>query len=150
MIEGFIQLSVKLLKHFSVLRSLSSANRLLVTDLNGDHKLLHGHLMHGPEVHGHVVPAVGPLINAEVLTKEESHLGYHDWILQVSLHPLQTLDTLLTGIPPSLTDPHSLANMDGSINKVVVHNSTQHVRVVHGQMLLTIRSIIQSGAVVVL
>merc|ERR550519_357445 len=110
----------------SRMRSLSSTNRLVVANLTRNHELLHGHLMHGPEVHGHGVLAVIPLILAEVLTKENSHFGNHDWILQVSLHPKQTLNALLTGVLPSLTDACSLTHMDSSVNKVVVHNSTQH------------------------
>merc|ERR550539_2378131 len=71
--------------------SLSSANRLVVANLTRNHELLHGHLMHGPEVHSHSVLAIIPLLQAEVLTKENSHFGNHDWILQVSFHPKQTL-----------------------------------------------------------
>merc|ERR550519_3059775 len=132
----------------SWMRSLSSTNRLVVTYLTRNHELLHGHLMHGPEVHSHGVLAVVPLILAEVLTKVNSHFGYHDWILQVSLHPKQTLNALLAGVLPSLTDTCSLAYMESSVNKVVVHNSTQHVRIVHSYMFLTVRGIIQCRAVV--
>ena len=84
----------------SWMRSLSSTNRLVVANLTRNHEperivfihiflnispiLLHGHLMHRPEVHSHGVLAVVPLILAEVLTKENSHFGNHDWILQVT------------------------------------------------------------------
>merc|ERR1712202_39014 len=96
----------------SWMRSFSSTNRLVVANLSRNHKFFHGHLMHRPEVHCHGVLAVFPLINAEILTKENSHFSNHDWILQVSLHPKQTLNALLAGVPSSLADTHSLAHVD--------------------------------------
>ena len=77
---------------------------------------------------------------AEVLLEVDNILCDHDGILDVGLNPLQALDALLAGVPgqnwskqlqlkslspsapKSVTDTHSLTDVDCSIHKVVVDN----------------------------
>ena len=76
----------------------SSADWFLVADLGGDEELLHGHGVHSGEVHGNVLVAVAHVIGAEVLLEVDHELGCHDGVLQVALHPLQALYTLVTSV----------------------------------------------------
>merc|ERR1719337_766075 len=106
----------------------SSADLLLVADLSGDEELLHGHVVHGGEVLDSVLLATFPAVLAEVLLEVDNILCDHDGILDVGLNPLQALDALLAGVPSapkSVTDTHSLTDVDCSIHKVVVDNGIQ-------------------------
>ena len=79
---------------------LSGVYSYLVANLSGDEELLHCHGVHGWEVVGNSLMAFGAhFIGAEVLLEVDSKLGCHDWVLQVSLHPLKTLDALFTSVP---------------------------------------------------
>ena len=84
--------------------------------------------------------AVVKVTLAEVLLEVDNILCDHDGILDVGLNPLQALDALLAGVPgqncsrelelnsispstpKSVTDTHSLTDVDCSIHKVVVDN----------------------------
>ena len=91
------------------------------------------------------------LTQAEVLLEIDDILSNHDRIFNVGLNPFQALDALVTSVPGmrsisiekekltrrrelreileshsllgSVTGAPSLANMDGSIHKVVLNNS---------------------------
>merc|ERR1739845_104492 len=107
----------------------SSADRLVIADLLWDHELLHGHPVHGWEVLSHNIRAVGVVRGAEVLHQVQGVLSNLDGVLHVLFNPLQSLDTLLTCelfLLPGITDTHSLADMDSTINKVV-HYFSSHI-----------------------
>merc|ERR1712203_72681 len=81
-----------------------------------------------------------PAVLAEVLLEVDNILCDHDGILDVGLNPLQALDALLAGVPStpkSVTDTHSLTDVDCSVHKVVVDNGIQHSNSVSGELLDT-------------
>jgi len=130
----------------------SSAHWLLHADLCGDEELLHGHGVHAGEVLLHQLLAVVPVAQAEVLLQVDPELCDHDWVFQVSLHPLQALDALVASVLSGVAGASSLANMKGSINKPVLNNGEEHADVVLGEGVLAevlSCSGVQCGAVVV-
>merc|ERR1712216_362758 len=75
---------------------------------------------------------------AVVLLKIDDVLCNHDRVLNVRLDPLKALDALVASVLlDSVTGTSSLANMDGSVHKVVLNNSKRHANVVSGQGVLT-------------
>ena len=87
-----------------------------------DEELLHGHHVHGGKVLDHyplalllVVVVVAceqrsslvfeqnPLTEAKVLLEVDDVLGDHDRVLDVRLHPLQTLDALVASVPATVS-----------------------------------------------
>merc|ERR1719361_1043557 len=116
----------------------SSADRLLVADLSGDEELLHGHGVHPSEVLLHQSLAILPFTatQTEVLLEVDPELGDHDWVLQVSLNPLKTLDALFTSVLSSGAGSSGLANVESSVDKVVFHDCKQQANVVLGKGIL--------------
>merc|ERR1719193_649464 len=89
------------------------------------------------------------VIGAEVLLQVHHELGSHDGILQVTLNPLQTLDTFITSIFSSITNSHGLANMNSSVHEEVVDHAVEHPNVPPGDVVVASVAIIrESGAVV--
>merc|ERR1719430_1262323 len=74
--------------------------------------------------------------SAEVLLQVHHELGSHDGVLQVTLNPLQTLDTFLTSIFSSITNSHGLANMNGSVHEEVVDHAVEHPNVPPGDVVV--------------
>ena len=86
------------------------------------------------------IKAIVKVTLAEVLLEVDNILCDHDGILDVGLNPLQALDALLAGVPgqncskqlqlnslspsapKSVTDTHSLTDVDCSVHKVVMDN----------------------------
>ena len=60
---------------------LTSTDWFLITNLSWDEELLHGHVMHGGEVHGNILMAVVHVTGTEVLLEVDHILSHHDWIL---------------------------------------------------------------------
>ena len=77
----------------------STSDKSIVTDICGNHELLHDHDMHGAEVLGHGGDTVRHVVLAPGLLQEEGGLGLEDGVLQVGLNPLHALDTLVTCEP---------------------------------------------------
>merc|ERR1719239_116321 len=123
----------------------ASAHWLLHADLGGDEELLHGHRVHPGEVLLHQLLAVVPVAQAEVLLKVDPELRDHDGVLQVSLNPVKTLDALVTSVLSGGAGPGGLANMESSIDKVVLHNCEEHPDVVLGEGVLA--EVLSSGGV---
>merc|ERR1719228_933367 len=79
--------------------------------------------------------------NAKVQLQVKSVFCHPEWVLHVTLYPFQSLHTLLTGVRSWLLSDElssilsnwanspSLTNMDCTIDKVVVDNHFQHVRI---------------------
>ena len=78
---------------------VGSTDGLAHADLGGDEELLHGHHVHPGEVLLHELLAVVPVAQAEVLLEVDPEFCDHDRVFQVSLHPLKTLDALVTSVP---------------------------------------------------
>merc|ERR1719209_1801583 len=94
--------------------------------------------------------AVVPVAEAVVLLEIDGELSNHDRVLNVSLNPIQALDALVASVLLScLTDSSCLANVEGSIDKVVLHNGIQHADVVSGEGLSAEVLVVAEGWTVV-
>merc|ERR550534_471445 len=89
------------------------------------------------------------VIGAEVLLQVHHELGSHDGILQISLNPLQTLDTLITSIFSSITYSHGLANMNSPVHEEVVDHAVEHPNVPPGDVVVASVAIIRESGTVV-
>merc|ERR1739838_178918 len=114
---------------------------LLVANLSGDHEFFHDHFMHWAEMCSDILLTMFPFINAEVMTKIDSHLSDHNGIFQIGFNPFEALNTFITSISPSITNSHSLTHMISTIDKIMLNNRTQHIRVVFGEVILALLNI---------
>merc|ERR1719234_1236811 len=141
-VEEVFSISKRILKLRGLSWWVSSTDGLTHTDLSRDEELLHGHHVHvGKVLHHEPLALVLVMVtsaHAEVLLKIDDVLSDHDWILNIGLDPLKALDALVTCVLlESVTGTSSLANMDGSIHKVVLNNGKEHSNEVSGQGILT-------------
>merc|ERR1719234_2296382 len=153
-VEEVFSISKRILKLRGLSWWVSSTDGLTHKDLSRDEELLHGHHVHVDKMLNHkplaLVLVVVTSAQAEVLLKIDDVLSNHDGILNVSLDPLKALDALVTSVLlESVTSTSSLANMDGSVHKVVLNNSKEHANVVSGQGVLTPTLVFPKGWAVV-
>merc|ERR1712172_242458 len=153
-VEDVLLISKRILKLRRLSWRVSSTDRFAHADLGGDEELLHGHHVHvGKVLHHKPLALVNVMVtsaHAEVLLKIDDVLSNHDRVFNVSLDPLKALDALVASVLlESVTSTSSLANMDGSVHKVVLNNSKQHANVVSGQGVLTPTLVFPKGWAVV-
>merc|ERR1712172_405712 len=153
-VEDVLLISKRILKLRRLSWRVSSTDRFAHADLGGDEELLHGHHVHVGEVLHHkplaLVLVVVTSAHAEVLLEIDDVLCNHDRILNVRLDPLKALDALVASVLlESVTGTSSLANMDGSVHKVVLNNSKQHANVVSGQGVFTPTLVFPKGWAIV-
>merc|ERR1719341_3004934 len=113
---------------------------LAVADLRRDHELLSNHDVHGDEVTLEGLDATVAVVLrvAPVVLKIEQGLSLEDRVLQVSLHPLHSGNTLVTSKLSLLwmASPHGGAHVAGALvaRDEPVDDSAKHVRVVFSKM----------------
>merc|ERR1712004_97181 len=89
----FVCFSSKMQRNCWWMVSMSAAHRLLVADLDRDHKLLHRHHVHRHEVVLESWYTHWFLIVTPVELKPQERLSLEDGVFEVRLHPLHSLNT---------------------------------------------------------
>ena len=120
----------------------SGAHWLLLANVIGDEKLLHGHPVHGGEPLHDLSGALVLVRVTVVLLQVDGELSDFHVIEEILCHKIQASLALLTGVPwclaPDPADAHQLADVGGTIDDKMVDDGKNHLGIVFCHVVGTI------------